>query len=632
MVKVLFEVWLNSRVSSEEMWNTLQGLVANWRHRLPTIQQWNATLSSLSARIIRLMYGSSYGTEWVVFKAVQVGSSSLGSSFYIDLDPSYLFYSWYRVLNLLGNFEPPSIHNPENYFEAIKGLGISIQTFLRINFQLNPGTSSGSSLASSSSSSSSSQPNQGSGIVANSNIDLQSMLPRSPDGNSILTLFGGWLLEAINNYPKGFDRGKEEALDLLCTLFSTKRDTSFIHTYVASFYSGLYQAFNTRTNLLLAVILRKSTQLFQAQLPGSSVLIPGFLLSIERILFDDNEIAIDGTLRNTSTPIVTIRRAIGKIISSLICLPNHFKQQKLYSILEIPTPEVTKALFLPPIINFLNVNPHLAAILIRCLKVETDTENRLQCLWNSNVFLYENIGKGDPIPNNFLSELVDIILEKLEKDSWNYQSLMVGISVLANIATIYSRTDKKLKHLLSSRITSTCCKYIRSKLESEDQSSGEFDDLIAASFDCILRWVMAGQWITKKPKDLFLVLEVAELGIYGKPPEVIERPTFDKRKGTIIGKEIKSGIEPSDKIKQIAEILLIYLVNFQGQFPPPTGPVSSSSLQIEADLQRKQGLPPTSLSTFIFTQNFITVLRLPRKNGNSSKEKDHLPFTVCHLY
>ena len=221
------------------MWGKLTDLIRKWKHRKDTYSQWSSTLYAINNRMLRLLYGPNQGTDSVLFKQVN------GETIPLQIHTREMPNTWYRILHLLGHFEG-SISNSENYLEAISGIE----------------------------------------KVARSFIDLQKnqLTCKLPDGNSILNICGGWLLEAINHYQSGFNKGKEVALDVLCSLIDSRPQCKFNPNYLAFFYKGIEKALNTRHVSIVSVILTKCSRFFQSDIEGSNILIPAFVSSIERIL------------------------------------------------------------------------------------------------------------------------------------------------------------------------------------------------------------------------------------------------------------------------------------------------------------------------------------------------------------
>jgi len=89
----------------------------------------------------------------------------MGTSDLVQLEQGYVFYSWYRMLHLLGDLE--TLQSPQTYLEAMKGVHQLARPFYQ-------------------------------GL----SIKLAKIAP--PDGNSILHLFGPFLIDAINTQRQGY--------------------------------------------------------------------------------------------------------------------------------------------------------------------------------------------------------------------------------------------------------------------------------------------------------------------------------------------------------------------------------------------------------------------------------------------
>ncbi len=64
---MLFESFLRSSSRNDSLWDGLKILLEDWRHRRPMVLQWNAMCAGLLARVLRIIYGISAGSEAVVF-------------------------------------------------------------------------------------------------------------------------------------------------------------------------------------------------------------------------------------------------------------------------------------------------------------------------------------------------------------------------------------------------------------------------------------------------------------------------------------------------------------------------------------------------------------------------------------
>lgn len=230
------------------MWDKLTEKTKHWKHRIQTFIHWSSVCVAVNERVLQILYGPSIGTESIEFRRVD------GELVELYLDDAYVLIVWHRMLHLLGQFEG-TVSSSENYFEAIKGISKITRAFVELK-------------------------NKNLVNSAGANIP-------PPSGNTILDMSGGWLLEAINTFQKGFDFGKTEALETLCLVFTSRPATDFHPNYLAHFYRGVEKALNIQNTVLLGVILKHSKPFFMQQYRGSHVLIPAFVLSFGRVLFPD---------------------------------------------------------------------------------------------------------------------------------------------------------------------------------------------------------------------------------------------------------------------------------------------------------------------------------------------------------
>lgn len=119
LLKVLFQLWIRSQSMNDGLWKSLASLMNGWRHRMPTIYQYNAVTQAFTLRVARFLYlfllFNPLGYSMVLRKA-PIPLLSLNSLFYLfnsythcsdsiktsyDLSNQYTFYAWYRVLRIL---------------------------------------------------------------------------------------------------------------------------------------------------------------------------------------------------------------------------------------------------------------------------------------------------------------------------------------------------------------------------------------------------------------------------------------------------------------------------------------------------------------------------------------------------
>src|SRR3990167_443972 len=155
----------------------------------------------------------------------------------IALEDEYVFYSWHRMLNIIGN-PNESIHLPNNFLEFMKGVELLVNQYLRIGTGVPSLSGTGTiNLASTTLPSIKTIPGSSSLDAINNNARYM-----PPNGNTILHIFGTWFFDAIHLDRTGFDEGTSLAIKTLANTITTKHKTDFLPIYSSSFYSCMQQA------------------------------------------------------------------------------------------------------------------------------------------------------------------------------------------------------------------------------------------------------------------------------------------------------------------------------------------------------------------------------------------------------
>ena len=284
LLRVLFELWLRSKIRKVEMWDIFKRCFNQWTHRQQSLFQWNATTLALTQRVVRLLYGPKEGADMV---NISVGGYNVG----LDLPADFLYFAWYRMVYLINN---PCILPSTNFTLAISGIGKIIESFQKV------------------------------GVQKYTQKDIEGSLMSIPDGNTILHMFGSWLFQAcsINRTDFGAKQGRAEAYGILCKIFCLpQRREKFLRSYITQFYRALTEGL--RTDSCLPVILMNTTSLFATELEGVRMMVPDFVVGIKMILprlapgFE------------TDIPLEDLRLEAIKVASTIMCLPNHFEKVSL---------------------------------------------------------------------------------------------------------------------------------------------------------------------------------------------------------------------------------------------------------------------------------------------------------------
>lgn len=140
-----------------------------------------------------------------------------------------------------------------------------------------------------------------------------------PDGNTLLHMFGTHLFDsAAAASTKRNEKGCAEAFAILCKIFTTpQKRKPFLRTYIEKFYAAL--TVGLLNNACLPTILLSCTKLFATDLEGVRMLVPEFIKAIKLVL---------PKLRfefHGSVSVDNLRLAAIKVLSTIMCLPNHFE-------------------------------------------------------------------------------------------------------------------------------------------------------------------------------------------------------------------------------------------------------------------------------------------------------------------
>lgn len=364
LLRVLFELWLRSNTREVAMWDILKQCFNGWTHRIPVLHQWAASSLGLCQRVVRLLYGPGQGTDVV---NLAVGGYNIG----LDLQADFVLYAWHRIIYLL---KSPAQLTPPNCLAAMNGIGRMVETFLLVGGSSSqastiPGSpplpSTPTDIFSSSSLSLSNQAATPSSPPSSSKNPAQEKKPSSPDGNTILHMFGAWLFEVsslptpetpnnsnINNQqssttpsshwqafnphypPDSYHEAQASAFGVLCRIFSKPQPATrpFLRIYTERFYEAL--SIGLRSETSLPTILAQSAELFTTELEGVRMMVPDFVIGIR--------MAMSGQIRVTAgiaggymSPekqkqiLEDLHLAALKVAGCIICLPNHFEKVEL---------------------------------------------------------------------------------------------------------------------------------------------------------------------------------------------------------------------------------------------------------------------------------------------------------------
>ncbi|XP_040294146.1 ral GTPase-activating protein subunit beta isoform X5 [Bufo bufo] len=276
--------------------------------------------------------------------------------------------------------------------------------------------------------------------------------PTRPKVNSILNLFGSWLLDAAlvhcklqngvnrdssmtamatqatvelrrkgsqlstdtmgsstvfdaNEFPENYEAGRAEACGTLCRIFCSKKTgEEILSAYLSRFYMVLVQGLQIGDFIchpVLASIILNSPPLFCCDLKGINVVVPYFISALE-IILPDRELSKFKSYVNPTE----LRRSSIHILLSLLPLPHHFGIVKSEVLLEGKFSNDDTGSDKP--VTFLSLKLRLVNILIGALQTETDPNNTQMILGamlnivQDSAFLEATGNQVETIENNVM--------------------------------------------------------------------------------------------------------------------------------------------------------------------------------------------------------------------------------------
>ncbi|CAG8471515.1 1328_t:CDS:2 [Acaulospora colombiana] len=590
LLRVLFELWLRSRIQEAEMWNIFKKCFNQWSHRPQALQQWNATILALTQRVVRLLYGPKEGEEMV---NISVGGYNVG----LDLPNEFVYFAWHRMIYLIDN---PCLLPPANFSLAIMGIGRVIDAFQSIG-QAN--------------------------IQKSAQNEIESSFVIIPDGNTILHMFGPWLFQActMNRNDPGYQIGRAESFGILCRIFCLpQRREKFSRDYITQFYFTLTEGL--RTDSCLPIILMHTSNLFATDLEGVRMMVPDFVVGIKMVL---PKLASGF---KTDYPLEDLRLAAIRVASTIMCLPNHFEKVSLrenwnVGLLqngekvanndpdEIVVNELMRVLYseedsrenLP---NENSTEPFTAVgqsskllkfyileLLLKSLKTEKSSYNLRYLLHLINVYVVEDVA--------FCPGLVGLVVKSIQEKvlTMNLPADVASCAfdVLKDFVGLYEYVQRDNKNC-ARELVLVLSRYIDTMLASGLATNYH---LIEKAYDCMMRWILIGQWIVGDRDCHEAVISTISKGISVIPnnDDDASNSSIDKKKSkkdqvptklfsprsnktlssssenlSHLGGQIRYGKRGEYAVKIAAEIAMSQFVNHLGNFPAWSDPIGPSRI------------------------------------------------------
>ncbi|CAG8459818.1 2057_t:CDS:10 [Ambispora leptoticha] len=553
LLRVLFELWLRSKIRNVEMWNIFKKCFNLWTHRLQTIHQWNATTLALTQRVARLLYGPREGADMV---SISVGGYNVG----LDLPTEFVYYAWYRIIYLI-NY--PCALPPSNFALSIMGIGRIIDAFQSIG-------------------------NSVSQKIHQKENSSQGLFSTIPDGNTLLHMFGKWLFEAcaIKNCDPDMQQGRATAYGILCKIFcSTERRQKFLRNYITQFYRALSEGL--RSPSCLPVILMNTDSLFATELEGVRMMVPDFVVGIKMIL---PKLA---TNFHTKIPLDDLRLAAIKVASTIMCLPNHFERVSLKEDWAIgihqngdkPLVNDSDEVVVNDVLKF-----YILELLLTSLKTDKSSYNLRYLLHLIDVYVVEDVA----FCPGLVGLVVKTIQEKLLTMTLPADVTLYAFDVLKDFVGLYDYIQRDNKNC-ARELVLAFSRYIDTLLNGGYGGLSVNYPLIELAYDCMVHWILIGQWIVGDRDCYEAVIATISRGIsIGLHEDEVSNlsPNSEKKKNRkdatpnklFLPRNIKSASSSNESIanngiqmqqgkkeevaiKIAAEIAMTQIINHLGNFP-----------------------------------------------------------------
>ena len=533
LLKVLFELWLHSRTRNPNLWLALKQRVHNWTHHMALIMTWKVTCFALTKRSASILYGPSEGSDAVTIKFDE-------QILTLNLEEDYVFYSWHRMLNIVGN-PNYTIHNPAIYLTFISGVEMLVNQYLKIGISRKEGSR---------------------------------YIP--PTGNTIFHIFGSWLFDSVHLDKNGFDEGTALALKIISSIVASKYKTDLLPVYIGSYYSSLQIALSKEGRVLLAAIT-SSTTLFTYDIKGIRSLVPYFVGGIQRIL-TKRASGFENVM-----PVEQVRKSCLTILSTIICLANHFQETRF---MLRAKDKISKSFDLD---SYSSLKKVYTTILIDALTNENFPSNIEFLLHLTQIWQAEDIEYSSEFTKNSITLIVRKITNS--QAGWIPDVSLLAIKTLSSMSNLYSQIENGQEQ--ANLIVSCLCKHLGILL-SNPSSDKVIEEIVIHLYKCITDWIMTDQWLIHANETRNLYLKTIVIGLKGgliqssnseNQKEIDQKKKKDKKKDEKgEKKEIIQQTFRWERIKEIAHNSLMVFLNHTGNFPTASGASVLSSLATEEEI------------------------------------------------
>ncbi|KAI8901032.1 hypothetical protein BC833DRAFT_579619 [Globomyces pollinis-pini] len=542
LIRTIFQVWLVSKTLDINMWNKLKSHYVHWCHRVQSLIQW--CTSSLALTKLMVSDLNCEADEGFLEKeglednpdGKKIDSSSMNRN--------QLYYSWHRLLYMIPN---PATMEAPSFQTAIGGLSKLVDELHLFNLQ------------------------------------ERDQLPFSEiNGNTILHMFGNWLLDAAAMSKPGYEIGRADALATLCRIFSKLQPFQEFHPfYLRKFYYVLKKGLEDDILARCSIVLN-GHKLFSMNLAGFSLLIPNFIESLSRILPFVQ--ASTSEFHGQKMDLDALRRGGYQILGSIIFGLDYLDTRELkFKLSDISLPQFVNPKFetwITDLLNGLNYNnesftmlkKHILFLLTGSLITESSIKN---CKYLLSLIGSYSVQEAEKFPEIF-SIFIKVIQEKLLiPDHWPNEVILGSFDVLSLFVCHINPENPSNKNCIKELLVSLC-RYLDVELKVEELVQHQLR--IVRAFDQLSRWSLIGTTIRDDSEVQKMVLSALSKGVV----------ILDREHGYSTTSNPTNEVDSSNSILSVATIQALEKLSesFKGETTPLSTPQQSTT----------QSLTPTPIS------------------------------------
>ncbi len=269
VLAMLSEHWLRAGPVAPGLWRALRSLVPRWTHRASVVSHWASICHGLTQRVARVLYGAPHGAERVLYTAG-------GSPVALDVSETASVAAWQHFLAALGPAErlPPAV-----FFRAVAGVERMAGVFLALPTDDGPAT------------------------------------------DTLLHVFGSWLLGAAARPDAECAEGRAQAVGVLCRLVVRQQPAGappVSPVHLSRFYAALEAALvgSDLAGLVFAVV--GCEELYGLGLSGSRAVLPAMVDAVRRLAP-----AMERALR-VNIDAADLRRTCYKLLGAMHAMAAHY--------------------------------------------------------------------------------------------------------------------------------------------------------------------------------------------------------------------------------------------------------------------------------------------------------------------